>query len=207
SAEPKYAYPANDSYQSIVHSDGFATYTFDFRNVADVDLTKIVKLNFVFNPGGAMGCNSTVYFDELKIGDQALVLPALTKIPDQFHSINASKVVVPFWGIKDRQTGNKNTLVSAESSNTALIPNPDLIYVPGSTDGTLEYTPVAGQSGSAIITITVSGNTADENVVTFNVTVEPNKAPKIEQVSSKNIKNGTLTVVKLAGLDDGDPHA
>lgn len=207
SAEPKYAYPANDGYQSIVHSEGFATYTFDFRNVADVDLTKIVKVNFVFNPGGAMGCNSTVYFDEIKIGDDALVLPALTKIPDQFHSINAAKVVVPFWGIKDRQTGDKNILVSAESSNTALIPNLDVIYVPGSTDGTLEYTPVAGQSGSAIITVTVSGNTADENIVTFNVTVEPNQAPKIEQVSAENIKSGIQTILKLTGLDDGDPHA
>ncbi|HRX11274.1 MAG TPA: Ig-like domain-containing protein, partial [Draconibacterium sp.] len=207
SAEPKYAYPANDAYQNIVHSEGFATYTFDFRNVADVDLKKIVKLNFVFNPGGAMGCKSTVYFDEIKIGDQALVLPAITKIPDQFHSINAAKVVVPFWGIKDRESGEKVLSVSAESSNTALIPNPDVTYVSGSSDGTLEYTPVAGQSGSAVITVTVSGNAADENVVTFNVTVEPNKAPKIEQVASKNIKNGKLTVVKLTGLDDGDPHA
>ncbi|GAB1451313.1 hypothetical protein MASR2M47_13690 [Draconibacterium sp.] len=206
-ATPKYAYPVKDKYQSIVHSEGFATYTFDFREVKDVDLTKIVKLNFVFNPDGAMGCKSTVHFDDLKIGDQSLVAPAITKIPDQFHSINAAKVVVPFWGIKDRETGSTELAVKAESTNTALIPNPTVIYTPGSVSGTLEYTPVTDQSGSASVTVTVSGNAADENVLIFNVTVEPNQAPKIEQVSAKNIKNGTQTEIKISGLADGDAHA
>ncbi len=207
SAEPKYSYPANDSFQSIVHSDGFATYTFDFRNVTDVDLTKVAKLNFVFNPGGATGCKATVHFDEIRIGDQALVLPAITKIPDQFHSVNRGKVVVSFWGIKDRETSNTQLSVTAESSNIELIPNPTVIYTPGNSAGTLEYTPVPDQSGMAIITVTVSGNSADDNVLTFKVTVEPNQAPKIDQLAAKNIKNGVQTEIKLSGLDDGDANA
>ncbi len=206
-ATPNYAYPLNDGYQSIVHSEGFATYTFDFRKVADVNLTKIVKLNFVFNPEGAMGCKATVHFDDLRIGDQALVLPAITKIPDQFHSINAAKVSVPFWGIKDRETGNAVLSVIAESSNPGLIPNPTVIYTLGSANGTLEYSPVADQSGSALVKVTVSGNATDENVMTFNVKVEPNQAPKIEQVSAQNIKNGSQTEIRISGLDDGDANA
>ncbi len=142
STEAHYAYPANDGYQAIVHSDGYATYTFDFRSVTGVDLTKITKLNFVFNPGGAQGCNSTVYFDEVKIGDQALVMPAITKIGDQFHGLNAGKVTIPFWGIKDRATGNASLSVTVSSSNTELIPNPTVTYTSGSASGKLEYTPV-----------------------------------------------------------------
>ena len=207
STEAHYAYPTNDGYQAIVHSDGYAIYTFDFRNVTGVDLTKITKLNFVFNPAGAQGCNSTVYFDDVRIGEQALVMPAITKIQDQFHGLNAGKVTIPFWGIKDRATGNTSLSVTASSSNTALIPNPTVTYTPGSSSGQMEYTPVTNMSGTAVITVTVSGNAANANVFAFNVTVEPNHAPKIDQVADKNIKNGKQTEIKISGLDDGDANA
>jgi O-glycosyl hydrolase len=201
------AYPVNDSYQTIVHSTGYATYTFDFRKITTVDLTKITRLNFVFNPSGAKGCNSTVYFDEIRIGDHALVMPAITKIPDQVHGINSATVKLPFWGIKDRETGSASLSVRTESSNTALIPNPTVIFTPGSAGGILEYTPVTDQAGSSVITVTVSGNATDDNVFTFNVTVEPNQAPKIKQVTDKNIVNGKPTEIQLEGLDDGDANA
>lgn len=205
--EAHYAYPVNDGYQSIVHSDGYATYTFDFRSVTGVDLTRITKLNFVFNPGGAQGCKSTVHFDDIKIGDQALVMPAITKIEDQFHGLNVGAVTIPFRGIKDRATGNNTLSVTASSSNTELIPNPTITYIPGSSSGKLEYTPVSDMSGTAVITVTVSGNTTDANVLTFNVTVETNHAPKIDQVSDKNVINGKQTEITISGLDDGDAHA
>jgi hypothetical protein len=206
-SDAHYAYPANDGYQAIVHSDGYATYTFDFRNVTGVDLTKIYKLNFVFNAGAALGCNSTVYFDDIKIGDQALVMPAITKIQDQFHGLNAGKVSIPFWGIKDRAAGNASLSVTASSSNIALIPNPTVTYTSGSASGKLEYTPVTNMSGTAVITVTVSGNAANANVFTFNVTVETNHAPKIDQIADKNIRNGKQTEIKISGLDDGDANA
>lgn len=201
------AYPANDSYQTIVHSEGYTTYTFDFRKITTVDLTKVTRLNFVFNPSGAQGCNSTVYFDDIRIGDQALVIPAITKIPDQVHGINSAVVELPFWGIKDRETGSASLSVSAVSSNTALIPNPTVTYTPGSAGGMLEYTPVADQAGTSVITVTVSGNAADDNVFTFNVTVKPNQAPKIKLVTDKNIGNDKSTEIKIEGLDDGDANA
>src|SRR5690606_4109780 len=63
------------------------------------------------------------------------------------------------------------------------------------------------KSGFATVTVTVSGNAVNDNIITFNVTVEPNQAPKIEQVSAENIKSGIQTILKLTGLDDGDPNA
>lgn len=207
SATVLYSYPVKDGYQDIVHSEDYATYTFDFREIPAVDLTKITRLNFVFNPGGASGCTSTVYFDDIRIGDQALVMPAMTKIQDQFHGLNAGAVSVPFWGIKDRATGSASVSVTAVSSNPGLIPNPTVSYTSGSATGTLSYTPVANQSGTAVITVTVSGNAANTNVSTFSVTVEPNHAPKISQVANANIKNGKQTEIKLSGLDDGDANA
>lgn len=206
-AEEGNVYPVNDSYQAVIHSEGYSIYTFDFRNVTGIDLTRIVKLNFVFNPGGSKGCNSTVFFDDLRIGDQALLMPAVTRVPDQVHPLNEGKVSLLFWGIKDRSTGNESLTVTAVSSNKALIPDPTVVYTPGSASGSLEYTPVQNQSGIAFVTVTVSGNAPDDNVFTFKVIVEPNRAPKIAQITDKNIASGKLAEIILLGLDDGDASA
>ena len=48
--------------------------------------------------------------------------------------------------------------VTAVSNNTGLIPNPTVTYTSPNTTGSLSYTPVAGQSGSAQITVTVMDN-------------------------------------------------
>jgi O-glycosyl hydrolase len=202
-----YAYPLGEAYQTIVHSDGYATYTFDFSSITGVDLTVIHKLNFVFNPNGTSGCNSTVYFDDIQIGDQALHMPAISKVEDQYHRINSPEVSVQFWGVKDRASGGASLAMTATSSNTGLIPDPVVTYIAGETEGTLVYTPVADQTGSATITIIVSGNAADDNVSTFNVTIEGNQAPKIAQMADINVQNVSPTTISLTGFDDGDAHS
>ena len=201
-----YSYPVNDGYQTIVHSDGYATYTFDFSDVTGVDLTVINKLNFVFNPAGATGCNATVYFDDIVIGEQALVVPAMAKVEDQFHGVNAPEVEIVLWGIKDRDTGELPLTISASSSNPGLVPDPLVSYTSGDETGSLSYTPVTDQAGTAVISVTLSGNAKDDNLVEFNVTVEPNSAPKIDQENTQNIRNDQSTEILLSGLDDGDPN-
>ena len=47
-------------------------------------------------------------------------------------------------------------MVTASSSNPALIPNPTVTYTSPNATGSLAYTPVANTSGSAVITVTVS---------------------------------------------------
>jgi len=53
--------------------------------------------------------------------------------------------------------------VSAVSSNPGLIPNPAVTYTSPNATGSLSYTPVAGQSGTAMITVTVSDNGGTAN--------------------------------------------
>ncbi len=79
-------------------------------------------------------------------------------------------------------------LVTAASSNPALIPNPVVAYTSPNAAGSLSYTPVAGQSGTAVVTVTVTdagldgnlGTSADNGSFqrTFSVIVNPlNHAP------------------------------
>jgi O-glycosyl hydrolase len=193
--------------REIIHSDGYAEYIFDFSGGLPADLAGANILNFVCNPGGAKGCNATIYIDDIRIGSDAPAIPSISRIPDQFHGINASQVTVPFWRVEDLKTGASTLNVTASSSNTGLIPDPVVHYVPGSSGGTLVYTPVANQAGTAEITVTVSGNSPENNVMHFQVTVEANKAPVINQVKNLNAQNGVVTRIALTGLDDGDANA
>ena len=93
--------------------------------------------------------------------------------------------------------------VTASSSNTGLIPTPNVIYTSADATGSLKFTPVADKSGSAVITITVEDGGLDEDLstaadnatvtTTFTVTVTPvNDAPTLDQP-------GDLTIAEDAG--------
>ena len=62
--------------------------------------------------------------------------------------------------------------VTATSSNTALILNPTVSYTSPDTTGSLSYTPVADQNGSAVITVTVmdAAGTANGGIDSFERT-------------------------------------
>jgi glucuronoarabinoxylan endo-1,4-beta-xylanase len=193
--------------REIIHSDGYTEYIFDFSGAQSADLGGANILNFVCNPGGAQGCNATIYIDNIRIGTDAPAIPSISRIPDQFHGINASEVTVTFWRVEDLKTGASPLNITASSSNTGLVPVPVVNYLPGSENGTLVYTPLANQAGTADITVTVSGNSPEDNVMQFKVTVEENKAPKINQINDLNAQSGVLTDVVFSGLDDGDVNA
>ncbi len=193
--------------REIIHSGGYTEYIFDFSDGQSADLSGANLLNFVCNPGGARGCNATIYIDDIRIGTDAPAIPSISRIPDQFHGINASEMTIPFWRVEDLKPGANPVSITATSSNTGLIPDPVVNYTSGSTGGTLVYTPVANQAGTAVITVTVSGNSPEDNVMQFNVTVEENKPPKISQVNNLNAQSGVLTDVVFSGLDDGDANA
>ncbi|MFN9720992.1 MAG: hypothetical protein ACK58L_20030 [Planctomycetota bacterium] len=76
-------------------------------------------------------------------------------------------------GITDSVGQNRPLSVTATSSNTTLIPTPSVSYVSPGQTGTLNFTPVAGQSGNATITVLVTDGGPDNNLATpgDNVTV------------------------------------
>ncbi len=201
------SYGNGGNYQEIIHSDGYTEYVFDFSGAAAADLQAASLLNFVFNPAGAMGCNSTAYFEDLKIGGDASIMPKISRIEDQFHPINSGMVTVPFHGVVDLMTGAATLTVTASSSNTGLIPDPAVSFDPATGEGTLTYTPVADQAGTSVVSVVVSGNAPSDNVMTFNVTVEKNMEPVIDQAADQNIKAGESTDIILTGPGDGDPNA
>ena len=85
--------------------------------------------------------------------------------------------------------------VIAVSDNPGLIPDPTVTYSSPDATGTLAFTPVANQHGTATITVTVEApgtdgdfNTTEDNLTvrqTFNVTVtQVNDAPTLNDIAA-----------------------
>ena len=202
-----YEYPP-ETYQEIVASGHFVEYVFDFSSIADkVDLTDVVRLNFVFNPGGALRFNGRVWFDDVRIGDAANVFPYMTTIPQQTHYINSGVAVVQFRDVKNIVQGDQPLAVTASSSNTDLIPDPVVNYTSDEETGTLQYTPQTDKSGTATITVQVTGNAPDPKIVPFDVVVENNNPPTMNPVDAVYASAGTPMNIRLTDINDGNPYA
>lgn len=96
---------------------------------------------------------------------------------------NAGAQTINLSGISAGGGETQNLTVTAVSSNPALIPNPAVTYTSPDSTGTLSYTPVPNQSGTATITVTVTddGGIANGGVntttQTFTVTVNGATSP------------------------------
>jgi hypothetical protein len=99
--------------------------------------------------------------------------PTIDAIPDPPPILpNSGQQTINLSGITAGLNESQNLTVTATSDNTALIPNPMVIYTRPNLTGTLTYTPVAGAKGTATITVTVhdDGGTANGGVDTKTLT-------------------------------------
>jgi len=116
--------------------------------------------------------------------------------PDAILS-NAGQQTINLTGISAGPAESQTITVTAISSNPSLIPDPTVSYSSPSSTGSLSYTPLGDQNGSATITVTVkdNGGTAgggvDTITRTFNVQVYVssfvNQAPSFQKGSDQGI--------------------
>ncbi|MEI7701456.1 MAG: hypothetical protein WCK86_16780, partial [Planctomycetia bacterium] len=105
--------------------------------------------------------------------------------------------------------------VTATSSNTGLIPTPSVIYTSANATGSIKFTPVAHQNGSAVISVVVEdggldgnlGTVADNLTVTrsFSVTVNSiNDVPTLDSISNTTIlEDSSEQTISLSGITAG----
>jgi hypothetical protein len=104
-------------------------------------------------------------------------------------------------------------MVTAVSSNPALIPNPTVSYTSPSASGSLSFTPAANANGTATITITVqdsggtNGGGTDTLTRSFTVTITPvNDAPSFTAGPNQTVVSdaGPVTVSNwMSGFSAG----
>ena len=127
--------------------------------------------------------------------------PTITSVPSMTICQDASTQAVSLSGIGDGSTNEtQNLTVSATSNNTGLIPNPSISYASPNATGTLNYTPVAGQYGTAIITVTVNDGWSVNNIttITFTVIVKPKPGAAGAISGSNHICSGTTQTYSIS---------
>jgi uncharacterized protein len=131
--------------------------------------------------------------------------PSITAIGDQTIAEDASTAALIF-GVSDIGAPAADLIVTATSSDQALVPNANIVLGGGDATRSVTVTPVAnGHGGPVTITLTVSDGALSSSE-TFTVTVTPvNDAPTIEpiadQTTSVNVASGPLALT-IADIDD-----
>jgi hypothetical protein len=134
--------------------------------------------------------------------------PTLDPIANLVLNEGAGMQTVNLLGISSGSANEVQTLaVSAFSSNPGLIPNPAIDYVSPNATGILTFTPVAGSSGSATLTVMVDdGGTVSNTVIrSFLVTVIPvNSPPTLDPLKDLTIsENAGVQTVNLSAITTG----
>lgn len=141
--------------------------------------------------------------------------PTLDAITNTTGNEDAA-VSVDLTGITAGTDETQTLIVTATSADTNLIPHPSVAYTNGTTVGTINYTPVANQSGTTTVTVTVEDGGLDNNLATsgdnltvsrtFTVTVDAldDDPPTIASIANVTIdEDATAQTINYNGITAG----
>ena len=116
--------------------------------------------------------------------------PTISAIGPQATNEDTVTGAIPFT-VGDTETAAGSLAVSGSSSNTAVIPNGNIVFGGSGANRTVTVTPAANQNGSANITVTVSDGSLS-TPTSFQLTVNPvNDAPTISNIANQTTTTGT----------------
>jgi len=139
---------------------------------------------------GALTASDTFF---LTVNPAANTAPTISNIVDRSITIGTSTGAVAFI-VGDTQTAVANLTVTGTSSNTTLVPTANIVFGGSFFNRTVTVTPVAGQTGTATITVTVSdGSLTASDTFVLTVTPPANTAPTISNIAAVTINEGAGT--------------
>ncbi|NUQ61445.1 MAG: VCBS repeat-containing protein [Pirellulales bacterium] len=119
-------------------------------------------------------------------------LPTISAIADQTTGEDMPKGPISF-SVGDVETAAASLVVTATSSNQALLPNANLVLGGSEANRTILLTPSANQFGTATVTVTVSDGTAvTSKTFVLSVTAE-NDLPTISAIGDQTTGEDTPT--------------
>ena len=128
---------------------------------------------------------------------------------------DADEQTVNMNGISPGNSESQNLLITATSSNTSLIADPTVVYISDEAIGSLKFTPLADQSGTTTITVTLTDGGLDNDLdstednatatQSFDITVTPtNDAPTLDALDNITIaEDAAEQTVALSGIGPG----
>jgi hypothetical protein len=201
---------------AVSYTSPAATGSLSFAPVANQSGSAVVTVTVTDNGGTANGgVNTTTRTFTVSVSpvNDAPTLNAISN-PAAIPA-NSGAQVVNLGGIGAGGGESQTLTVTASSNNTGLIPNPTVSYTSANATGSLSYTPVANQSGSAVVTVTVTDNGGTTNggvntvSRTFTVAVSgggpvPNAAPTLNAIDNLSVlEDAGAQTVNLGGISAG----
>ena len=120
-------------------------------------------------------------------------VPTISNIGDQTINEDASTGAISFT-VGDTETPAANLTLSSSSSNTALVPNNNIVFGGSGANRTVTVTPAANHNGTATITVAVTDEGGATNNDTFVLTVNAvNDSPTISDILSRTMNANTST--------------
>lgn len=130
--------------------------------------------------------------------------PTVSAISNQTINEDGTTGLIAFT-VSDPETASGTLSVTAASSNTAIIPNGNLILGGSGANRTITVSPAADQNGGPImITITVSDGT-NATQTTFTVTINAVNDAPIIATNALSITEGATVVLSNANINTTDP--
>jgi len=130
--------------------------------------------------------------------------PELDELVDLLLAENAPEQTVNLSGISAGGDESQSLQVTATSSNTALIPDPSVVYTSADATSSLVFTPVTDQTGTATITVTVEDGGLDGNLAT---TVDNAIITRTFDVTVRDFETVSLRVVNTPTTTDANGEA
>ncbi|MEO1999317.1 MAG: integrin alpha, partial [Planctomycetaceae bacterium] len=166
-----------------ITGSGANTLTLDFQEVVNLSSTSntltvrangddIVNIGTGWTQGSGQSVNGVLY-NKFTQGAATLLVqdvvnddPTLDAIGNLTINEDASEQTVNLSGITVGGGESQPLRVTTTSSNTGLIPNPTVTYTSANVTGSIAFTPVTDQNGTATITVTVEDGGLDGNLDT-----------------------------------------
>lgn len=177
-----------------VQPDQWTTLAYDYSDQGDMltsegeEILNDRILNVLFNLHWRQGAwpftdmSGTVYYRNIRIGDQAIVpvKPVVTSIDEistQAVFQNSGEHVITLTGISNGKGSIEGVNLTATSGRSSIIPNPVLGELMADGSATLTY--IAGENnGVSPFTVVVKAVGAEDKNITFNVTVVSEQVSK-----------------------------
>jgi hypothetical protein len=191
-----------------------ATGSLSYTPVADKFGTAVITVTVTDSGGTANGGVDTVTRTFTVTVTAVNDPPTLDPIPDPPNiPEDAGPTTIPLSGISAGIGETQTLTVTATSSNPSLIPNPTVTYTSPNATGSLTFTPLPNQHGTAVVTVKVNdgGGTAnggiDEVTRTFTVTVDSEPDAPVLDTDPLTVLQPVAVRTKLVVTPPGTPIA
>ena len=174
--------------------------------------------NFTLTPASGQSGNTTITIRVsdgedsetesfvLNVNNAANQPPTISNISDQSIDENSSVGPLDFT-VSDAESAANSLTVTASSSNTSLIAEAGLELGGTGSNRSITVTPEAGQTGSAVITVSVEDSDGGSDSESFTVTVNAvssNTPPTISNISNQQVdQDNTLGPISFT-VDDNE---